>query len=129
MGHTTIVATFVTIAIYFLIQCQSQCSAHTTLSSLESATSNGVSGGSSQRRVRGCSLLISPHKSGPQQFMRAHLRPIESPPDMMSDFLIDDEDVIDFNKRQSDDYGHMRFGKRGEQLDDYGHMRFGHSLD
>ncbi|XP_034114793.1 drosulfakinins [Drosophila albomicans] len=29
--------------------------------------------------------------------------------------------------KRFDDYGHMRFGKRGgdEQFDDYGHMRFG----
>ena len=43
------------------------------------------------------------------------------------DFLIENEDV-DRSKR-FDDYGHMRFGKRGgeEQFDDYGHMRFGRS--
>jgi len=41
------------------------------------------------------------------------------------DLLVDD-DEIDKTKR-FDDYGHMRFGKRGgeEQFDDYGHMRFG----
>lgn len=36
----------------------------------------------------------------------------------------DDEDV----DKRFDDYGHMRFGKRGgegDQFDDYGHMRFG----
>lgn len=36
----------------------------------------------------------------------------------------DDEDV----EKRFDDYGHMRFGKRGgegDQFDDYGHMRFG----
>lgn len=38
--------------------------------------------------------------------------------------FLDDEDV----EKRFDDYGHMRFGKRGgegEQFDDYGHMRFG----
>ncbi|XP_021703537.1 drosulfakinins [Aedes aegypti] len=40
--------------------------------------------------------------------------------------FIDDEDI----EKRFDDYGHMRFGKRGgggegEQFDDYGHMRFG----
>nr|CAD7394294.1 unnamed protein product [Timema cristinae] len=129
MGRTSIAATFLTIVIYLLIQHQSQCYAHATSSNSESATSNGVSIGGSQRAARGRSLLLAPRNSGPQQYMRAHLTPIESPADMMSDFLIDDEDVIDLNKRQSDDYGHMRFGKRGEQFDDYGHMRFGRSLD
>lgn len=33
----------------------------------------------------------------------------------------------DERPKRFDDYGHMRFGKRGgdEQFDDYGHMRFG----
>ncbi|XP_076270392.1 drosulfakinin [Rhynchophorus ferrugineus] len=43
--------------------------------------------------------------------------------------LTDDDDVFEHSKRQqqppSDDYGHLRFGKRDEQFDDYGHMRFG----
>lgn len=42
--------------------------------------------------------------------------------------LSDDDDIFDLSKRQqpnSDDYGHLRFGKRDEQFDDYGHMRFG----
>lgn len=44
------------------------------------------------------------------------------------DILNDDDDLFDINKK-FDDYGHMRFGKRGEgdQFDDYGHMRFGRS--
>jgi hypothetical protein len=40
--------------------------------------------------------------------------------------------AADEDKRQFDDYGHMRFGKRGptsrvqpRAFDDYGHMRFG----
>lgn len=41
------------------------------------------------------------------------------------DLLVDDDDFVDKSKRY-DDYGHMRFGKRGDdQFDDYGHMRFG----
>lgn len=41
------------------------------------------------------------------------------------DFFMDDDDLYDKSKRY-DDYGHMRFGKRGDdQFDDYGHMRFG----
>lgn len=42
------------------------------------------------------------------------------------DLLIDSENDGERTKR-FDDYGHMRFGKRGgeDQFDDYGHMRFG----
>lgn len=45
------------------------------------------------------------------------------------DLVLDDEEAqMDMPKR-FDDYGHMRFGKRGnggdETSDDYGHMRFG----
>lgn len=44
------------------------------------------------------------------------------------DIFSDDDDLFDMSKK-IDDYGHMRFGKRGEgdQFDDYGHMRFGRS--
>ncbi len=46
---------------------------------------------------------------------------------------LDDDDVFtedenNFRKRQYDDYGHMRFGKRNQpskDFDDYGHLRFG----
>ncbi|KAH8381277.1 hypothetical protein KR093_001714 [Drosophila rubida] len=39
--------------------------------------------------------------------------------------LVDSDDGE--RPKRFDDYGHMRFGKRGgdEQFDDYGHMRFG----
>ncbi|XP_017052006.1 drosulfakinins-like [Drosophila ficusphila] len=42
------------------------------------------------------------------------------------DLLMDNDDDRTKTKR-FDDYGHMRFGKRGgdDQFDDYGHMRFG----
>ncbi|KAK4879815.1 hypothetical protein RN001_007961 [Aquatica leii] len=40
--------------------------------------------------------------------------------------LFDDDDLFDLSKRLvTDDYGHLRFGKRGEDFDDYGHLRFG----
>ena len=41
----------------------------------------------------------------------------------------EDPDKMDFHendKRQFDDYGHMRFGKRAD-FDEYGHSRFGRS--
>lgn len=35
-------------------------------------------------------------------------------------------DDSDFDKRaMMDDYGHLRFGKRGQDWQDYGHLRFG----
>ncbi|XP_016950713.1 drosulfakinins [Drosophila biarmipes] len=41
--------------------------------------------------------------------------------------LLVDNDVDRTKAKRFDDYGHMRFGKRGgdDQFDDYGHMRFG----
>lgn len=56
-----------------------------------------------------------------QRLMPSHskMQPLEL------DLVVDDDDFIDKSKRY-DDYGHMRFGKRGDdQFDDYGHMRFG----
>lgn len=79
-------------------------------------------------RHRTLPMLFSPRSSGNSQVIRARLTPIEP---LISDILIDDSDeAFDINKRQFDDYGHMRFGKRGEieeKFDDYGHMRFGRS--
>ncbi|XP_049282896.1 uncharacterized protein LOC125763598 isoform X1 [Anopheles funestus] len=40
----------------------------------------------------------------------------------------DEDDAVGGLVKRFDDYGHMRFGKRGgegDQFDDYGHMRFG----
>ena len=43
------------------------------------------------------------------------------------DLQSDDDNFV--QKRQYDDYGHMRFGKRSptgsKDFDDYGHLRFG----
>ncbi|KAK5646404.1 hypothetical protein RI129_004868 [Pyrocoelia pectoralis] len=42
--------------------------------------------------------------------------------------IFDEDDLFDLSKRLvTDDYGHLRFGKRGEDFDDYGHLRFGRS--
>lgn len=50
---------------------------------------------------------------------RSKIQPLEV------DLVVEDDDFFDKSKRY-DDYGHMRFGKRGDdQFDDYGHMRFG----
>ncbi|XP_059613935.1 uncharacterized protein LOC132260048 [Phlebotomus argentipes] len=46
-------------------------------------------------------------------------------------WIIDEDEDSPFSdvSKRFDDYGHMRFGKRGagegDQFDDYGHMRFG----
>ncbi|EDV41868.1 uncharacterized protein Dana_GF19919 [Drosophila ananassae] len=43
------------------------------------------------------------------------------------DLIMDTDEEIRPKTKRFDDYGHMRFGKRGgdDQFDDYGHMRFG----
>ncbi|XP_069186518.1 uncharacterized protein Dsk [Procambarus clarkii] len=50
--------------------------------------------------------------------------------ELVADF--EDPELMDFHdaagKREFDEYGHMRFGKRGGDYDDYGHLRFGRSL-
>lgn len=64
---------------------------------------------------------------GPKDYQQRLHSKIPVSLDLM-DFLLeyDDED----RSKRFDDYGHMRFGKRGgeEQFDDYGHMRFGRSI-
>lgn len=57
---------------------------------------------------------------GPRFFPISHSKiPIEL------ELLVNNEEAE--RPKRFDDYGHMRFGKRGndDQFDDYGHMRFG----
>ncbi|XP_017104301.2 drosulfakinins [Drosophila bipectinata] len=58
-----------------------------------------------------------------------HRLPIVSRPiiPIELDLLMDTDEEIRPKTKRFDDYGHMRFGKRGgdDQFDDYGHMRFG----
>uniref|UniRef100_A0A1B6EE29 Sulfakinin n=1 Tax=Clastoptera arizonana TaxID=38151 RepID=A0A1B6EE29_9HEMI len=90
-------------------------------------STNEVSGTSRvQNRRRSLPVFFTSHSVNSPQLLRARLTPAEP---LVSDFIIDEsDDVFDMNKRQFDDYGHMRFGKRGDpedKFDDYGHMRFG----
>lgn len=49
-------------------------------------------------------------------YRRDHINPAE----------LEFVDESDIEKRGTmDDYGHLRFGKRGQEWEDYGHMRFG----
>jgi len=59
---------------------------------------------------------------------------VNSKPSIIDEDVMDDFEDPDFlvelhdpGKRHFDDYGHLRFGKRGQGpvSDDYGHMRFG----
>lgn len=59
-------------------------------------------------------------RQAPISMSHSRIQPLEV------DLVVDDDNEFDKSKRY-DDYGHMRFGKRGgdDQFDDYGHMRFG----
>ncbi|XP_063697784.1 drosulfakinins [Culicoides brevitarsis] len=49
-------------------------------------------------------------------YRREHVNPVDM------EFM----DESDIDKRGTmDDYGHLRFGKRGQEIGDYGYMRFG----
>nr|QBX89077.1 sulfakinin [Nephrops norvegicus] len=67
--------------------------------------------------------------------VRHRLEESHLPPALVEELVQDFEDpeLLDFHdaagKREFDEYGHMRFGKRGGvDYDDYGHLRFGRSL-
>ncbi|XP_055550146.1 uncharacterized protein LOC129732844 [Wyeomyia smithii] len=77
------------------------------------------------------SATLNGGRFGPLTLLRRS-QPVEpvrlggkNPYNYLSDVrLFEDDDI----EKRFDDYGHMRFGKRGgegEQFDDYGHMRFG----
>ncbi|XP_053692567.1 callisulfakinin [Sabethes cyaneus] len=87
------------------------------------------------QRQRATSAKANGGRYGPLALLRRSQNPVESavvagvggksPYNYLSDVsLFEDDDI----EKRFDDYGHMRFGKRGgegEQFDDYGHMRFG----
>jgi hypothetical protein len=125
MASSTIATLVLTLGVYLVLLQHYHAAVH----GAPSGSNVGADGGNNLegpgQRARGRSFLQTPPRAS--QYMRARFVPLEPAADILNDFVIDDE-IIDFNKRQSDDYGHMRFGKR-EQFDDYGHMRFGRSLD
>lgn len=114
-----------TLGVHLVLQYQNHAAVHAAPSGSDSVATGGSDLAGPGQRGRGRSFIQTPPRAS--QYMRARLVPLEPAADVLNDFVIDDE-VVDFNKRLSDDYGHMRFGKR-EQFDDYGHMRFGRSLD
>lgn len=123
---SSMVATLIlTLGVYLVLQYQHHAAVDAAPSSSDVVAAGGSNLEGPGQRGRSRSFLQTLPRS--PQYMRARLVPVEPAADILNDFIIDDES-IDFNKRQSDDYGHMRFGKR-EQFDDYGHMRFGRSLD
>lgn len=126
MGCNVATVLFLTLGIYILLQHQSNLCVLASTSSdvIPSNEINSNSRGVASRR-RGLPFILSPRGSGNGHVVRARIEPI------VGDVLLDDtEDGLDLSKRQFDDYGHMRFGKRGDpedKFDDYGHMRFGRS--
>lgn len=114
-----------TFGVYLVLQYQYHAAVDAAPSGSDVVATGGSNLEGPAQRGRGRSFLQTPPRA--PQYVRARLVPLEPATDVLNDFVIDDE-VMDFNKRLSDDYGHMRFGKR-EQFDDYGHMRFGRSLE
>nr|QXU63184.1 sulfakinin [Dendroctonus armandi] len=110
MKNAAITSYFLVIATcFFFILCQ--------MENILADSSNG-NVGLSRNRANG--VLKYPYRVVQYRRLKPHA--------IMNDFEEDDDDVFNLSKRQqtnSDDYGHLRFGKREEQVDDYGHMRFG----
>ncbi|XP_022203745.2 uncharacterized protein LOC111060391 [Nilaparvata lugens] len=132
MGCSTMTAVLLTVSVFLLLQHQVGVLANgAAASELMTSSSNDLvtaNRGQTGRRRASLPVILSqarPNSKG-GQLIRARLTPLEP---LISDLLIDDvDDMMEIGKRQSDDYGHMRFGKRGEaddKFDDYGHMRFG----
>lgn len=96
------------ITVYMLFISTDKISARSPPGSSQVTGSSGNIGVGVPRR----NLLLSPHAS------RYGSR-------FSDGFVIRDDDIIELTKKQFDDYGHMRFGKREDQFDDYGHLRFG----
>lgn len=92
--------------------------------SLSSLSADGSGGPGAARAARARAAVNAGGVGGVASRMR-RFPLLQVPLDVLDD---DDESLFEANKRQmSDDYGHMRFGKRGGENDfaEYGHMRFG----
>lgn len=116
----SVTASMVLIAMYYIIILG-------TLTSAESTSLN------SQKPVNPSEGLTSHFRSqsglvGIPRFFTQHHR---SKPVQEIGWFIDEDEESSFGdiSKRFDDYGHMRFGKRGaaegDQFDDYGHSRFG----
>lgn len=70
--------------------------------------------------------ILKTHKYIPRRVQKFQPRRLRTP--ALQTYVFEDAPVEPDQtmKRDFDDYGHMRFGKR-DQFDDYGHMRFGRS--
>jgi len=65
--------------------------------------------------------VLSPSASRLYRLLRNGLNQVGD-----EDLFTEEDMFLQNQKRQYDDYGHMRFGKRtGSDFDDYGHLRFG----
>jgi len=78
-----------------------------------SGTTNSVSGA---KKIR----PLNPSATRLYHLLRLGMNGVDD-----EDLQSDDDNFV--QKRQYDDYGHMRFGKRNppKEFDDYGHLRFG----
>ncbi|XP_044743583.1 drosulfakinins [Chrysoperla carnea] len=120
MGYHGIATnTLLTISIYLLVSYREAITVtaaptleHNIIKTIDNPSATG--GGHLTSRYRTSRLN--------NKYLRLH-------PNDNIDILIDDDGDggfgADVSKRQFDDYGHMRFGKREDRFDDYGHMRFG----
>lgn len=129
MGCSAPTFLFLAVGVYLMLQYQ--INGRVFASNMPDISTNEVSGNSRGGLTHRRSLPVffsSRSAASSPQVLHARLAPVEP---IISDFIIDEsDDLFDISKRQFDDYGHMRFGKRGDpedKFDDYGHMRFGRS--
>lgn len=120
MGHisVSILTSLVIFLMYYLLVGNVSASSSTNADNIQKSQSPHAT--QNYKRYHRSPMNSGNLGSGSKALLpRSKIIPIEL------DLLLDDEEMYDKSKRY-DDYGHMRFGKRGEdQFDDYGHMRFG----
>ncbi|CAG0892391.1 unnamed protein product [Cyprideis torosa] len=118
-------------SVTIVLACVSMAVMAMGLPAIESSKETGRGGSKAEARTL-IQLIMAylKNKMSPGQTPEAELNHhpmFPSPADFSraASLMTDLRDTAD--KRQFDDYGHMRFGKRAD-FDDYGHMRFGRSV-
>ncbi|XP_055384353.1 callisulfakinin [Condylostylus longicornis] len=113
------------ISALFLLICQNQIMTAHGFSPLDNQKDDTTNHDSNTIRLK------SNTRSGFGYLPRVLQIPSRSKLPVELDLLLDGDNELMEKAKRYDDYGHLRFGKRGgngDQFDDYGHMRFGRSV-
>ncbi|CAO1373305.1 unnamed protein product [Diamesa hyperborea] len=119
MGYITL--TFISTVVLYMMLFSFVFSA-TVDAKMDSQIESGMPSNSNEQKRKVAWVKNIPRRMKPSNTFAVYRRDLPTEVEFVDDNIVNDMD------KRFDDYGHMRFGKRGgegDQFDDYGHMRFG----